>query len=309
MSTETEKADGFTARLLLNPALNDFMPLMKEEQVTQFLNINSAQLYPTLASEAFFPGKSWEYIYKLLSRSLMNTIEAQSAALLEKIIDKLDLNFIGFIRQQNSPHEMIKTELKKYTAKLIKRPDIHRACNGIFAALNYGIIDKYVDSIFFRRKYIHFELIKVQKLMRMAEAEIKNYLKVTMLLKPAVMLLMSETEGGQAAGSPNLIPQQFADKAAALICRELPVIPEPVIQSAVHSNMAFADNRFLEATSRLSAVFSARCTNYKHGQIVDRGADTPDKSWYNIARKNYNFYGYDIKVLEELSAIATENRW
>jgi hypothetical protein len=42
---------------------------------------------------------------------------------------------------------------------------------------------------------------------------------------------------------------------------------------------------------------------------VDRGADTPDKSWFSIARRNFKFYGYDVKMIDEFYKIAAENGW
>ena len=48
---------------------------------------------------------------------------------------------------------------------------------------------------------------------------------------------------------------------------------------------------------------------FKANVKVDRGADTPDKSWFNIARKNSRFFGFDDKMLEELYKIAAENGW
>ena len=42
---------------------------------------------------------------------------------------------------------------------------------------------------------------------------------------------------------------------------------------------------------------------------VDRGAESPDKSWFSIARRNYKFYGFDIKMLDELYKTAAENGW
>jgi hypothetical protein len=52
-----------------------------------------------------------------------------------------------------------------------------------------------------------------------------------------------------------------------------------------------------------------RCKHYKPYTKVDRGAETPDKSWFNIARRNYKYYGFDIKMLDEFYKIAAENNW
>jgi fructose-bisphosphate aldolase class 1 len=82
-----------------------------------------------------------------------------------------------------------------------------------------------------------------------------------------------------------------------------------VISSAVNSNVSFLENSQVETTGRIAAVLAARAKQYLPGIKVDRGADTPDKSWLNIARRNYKFYGFDIKMLDEMYMIAAENGW
>jgi hypothetical protein len=42
---------------------------------------------------------------------------------------------------------------------------------------------------------------------------------------------------------------------------------------------------------------------------VDRGANGPDSSWFSVARRNYKYYGFDIKMLDELYRIAADNGW
>jgi len=77
----------------------------------------------------------------------------------------------------------------------------------------------------------------------------------------------------------------------------------------VHANMSFVEHPSVEATARLASVFSARARGYQPNQRVDRGADTPDKSWFSVARRNYKFYGFDVKILDELYSVAAELLW
>jgi hypothetical protein len=43
--------------------------------------------------------------------------------------------------------------------------------------------------------------------------------------------------------------------------------------------------------------------------VVDRGADSPDKSWFNVSRRNARWRGLDVSMLDELYTIAAENGW
>jgi hypothetical protein len=82
-----------------------------------------------------------------------------------------------------------------------------------------------------------------------------------------------------------------------------------VVKSGVNSALSFQDNPYMESTARLAAIFSHRCRNLKPGMKVDRGAESSDKSWFSVARKNYKFYGFDLDMLVELHGIAAENGW
>ena len=94
-----------------------------------------------------------------------------------------------------------------------------------------------------------------------------------------------------------------------MLAKRLPALPEAIIRSGVYANGSFVENRSLDATSRIAGILSSMCRNARPNEKVDRGADSADKSWINIARRNYKFYGYDIKMLDEFYKIAGENGW
>ncbi|MEJ2665226.1 MAG: hypothetical protein P8107_14515 [Spirochaetia bacterium] len=171
-----------------------------------------------------------------------------------------------------------------------------------------GISDRYIDESFTRRSYLHFELTKVQKLS-LSPAEIKNMVKLSLMLKTAIILLA--VAGGDTVHEPRgtTVQNQFAEKVLGVLQQELSGVPMPVLQSALQSNISFLENDNIGATARITAVFAARCSNYRQFAKIDRGADTPDKSWFNIARKNYRFYGFDSKMLDEFYIIAAEKGW
>ena len=91
MELEQQKANQFIERLLANPALTQLTPLQKEEQIIQFLKANIQQLYPTLSSAAFFPGKNPLQIQELLYFSLSQLINNNLYALLENELKKIEL--------------------------------------------------------------------------------------------------------------------------------------------------------------------------------------------------------------------------
>ena len=142
----------------------------------------------------------------------------------------------------------------------------------------------------------------------MDKEEIGHFLDLNLLLKPVVYLISS---GGQALRdrATGMVRNQFAEKACDVLKKDLRSVPEAVLKSIVHASVSFNDNRFIEATARLTSILSTRARNYHPNIEVDRGADSPDKSWLSTARRNYRFYGFDVKMLEEMYKIAAENTW
>ncbi|TFG62835.1 MAG: hypothetical protein E4H36_07060 [Spirochaetales bacterium] len=309
MNGEQQKASAFINRLLSNPAMQGLIPLQKEEQIFQFLLQNSQQLYPTLSSANFFPQHTWEQILNLLCAALVEEINKTLLPNLQTIInEKTDLSFIPFLRQQNIPYQKIKEQMYEFLAQLLQKPEARKGFAGSYTALAFNFSEKYIAQLVTRKEYAHFELVKVQRL-RMGKEELKDMINVSMLLKPAIYSLTPTGGTTPSDSTSGTVQSQFAEKIFQAAKAQLSYLPEEVIKSAVNSNVSFTENRFLEATSRIAALFANRCKTYAPQAKVDRGADTPDKSWFNIARRNFKFYGYDVKMLDEFFKIAAENSW
>lgn len=309
MSNELDKASAFVSRLLGNPAMNDFTSLQKEEHVLQFLSVNAGQLLPTLSSPAFFAGKGWNQILVHLVQALQDLVSREMESDLERIVNEdVTLSFLPFLGMQNASEAEVRAQVLRFLVSLLRQPEARRSFTGPYTALFYRAADRYLDKIFERKSYIHFEISKVQRL-RMSKDEIKGLLSMTLLLKAAVYAAGADTVLNYTDRLSGVIQGAFADKSERLLKTKLPSLPEQVLESAVHANLSFSENRYIEATSRVAAIFSARYRSYKANLKVDRGADTPDKSWFSVARKNARFFGFDEKMLEELYKISAENGW
>jgi hypothetical protein len=307
MNIEEQKAGNFVSRLLSNPTLQVFTALQREEQVLQFLQVNARQLYPTLCTPNFFPGKSWEQIFTLLVRVLFKiTDRTFLPELRSEIADKTDLAFISFLRQQNWPADKVKEELDNFIETILINPLVRRDYTGVYGAIKYKVAEKYIEEVFRRSSsYVHFELTKVQRL-KMSKEEIKHLVRVSLVLKPAIHVYTVQTGSSQATG---VMTTQFAEKVFDDIKKKLPTIPDQVLKSAVNSNVSFQENRHIETTARISAIISSLCKTYRPNMTIDRGAVSPEKSWISVARKNYKYNGFDIKMLDEFYQIAAESGW
>jgi hypothetical protein len=309
MKDEYTVGSQFVLRLLENPALTSFSPLQKELHIINFLKFNIGQLYPTLSSENYFPGKSKDQIFNIVYESLKQIINKNLFPHLKKIItENIDFSFISSFTGRNGSKNEMSNQLLTFLQKLLQKNTARINFLGPLTALDISISDKYIDESFIRRSYLHFELTKVQKL-NLTQAEIKNLIKLSLLLKTSVNLLAVESKVDSQEVRTTAVQHQFADKVLVALQDQLNLIPAEVLKSALRSNISFLDSPDVEATARITAIFAARCSNFKQFTKIDRGADTPDKSWFNIARKNYKFYGFDSKMLDEFYIIAGEKGW
>lgn len=306
MSEENDKAKLFVSRLLSNPTLITLNPLQKEEQILSFMEINAPQLLPTLSSQSFFPGRSWMDIHGLLVHELKALIDdSLIPGIQRQVYDKIDFGFIQILRQQNWSQEKIKEEVFNFLKKIILVQDGRLDFSGSYNAISHQIVDKYIDNIFSDHSYIHFELTKVQRL-KMSKDEIKDLINTSLLLRPAIYVFSTSMNKNSSSG---IITQSFAEKVEESLGVEIPSLPKILIKSAIRSNLSFVDHKYLQATSRMASIINSLSRSLKANMKVDRGASSPEKSWFSIARKNYKYFGWDIKMLDELYRFAAENNW
>lgn len=309
MNMRNKKAQAFVQRLLTNPALSGLTPLQQEEQILQFLAKNGSQLFPTLSSANFFPGENWEQIWAALTGALIEDINDRLFPALQAVIgEKIDFSFVSFFSTGTVSQADIRKEIYAFLTRILERPEARRSFTGPFTALYHNVIERYVEQVFARKEYIHFELTKVQRL-NMGKDQIKHMIHSSLLIRPIIHILSISPAVGQHESTTGTIQAQYADKVADAAGKGLKTLPKELLKSAVNSSVSFFDNKFIEATARLTAIFSSRCRSYNPSVKVDRGADTPDKSWFSIARRNFKFYGYDVKMIDELYKIAAENGW
>ena len=308
MNQENEKSKVFVQRLLANPALGPLNPLQKEMQIIQFLNLNKDQLYPTLSSPAFFPGKPWNEIFRILYISLLELIDEQLSPFIDDYLKSgVEFSFLTYLRERVLPAENIRKILVEFLKKMLKHPEARKEYISILTVLQYNFTEKYMNEIFENKSYIFFELTKVQRLTKMGSKEILNMVKLSLLLRPLIYIYNSGEVHSESG--PLLLTVSHAEKIVGMVKEALAVLPDEIFTSAINSNVSFMDNQYLEATSRITAILTLMCKNYKPGMKVDRGAVSPEKSWINTARRNYRFFCFDIKKLDEFYKFAAENNW
>ncbi|UCF97223.1 MAG: hypothetical protein JSV89_18930 [Spirochaetaceae bacterium] len=309
MDPSLARAAAFVNHLLVNPALNNLNPLQKEEQILQFLKTNAQSLVPTLTSPQFFPGKPWNEILKLLYTALIQETDKVLKPQLEELIQqRISFSFISEIQPRRVPEENCRQKMLELCQRLLVKPEARKALAGPLTAIVSGFVGQYLEKAFKDRQYVHFELTKVQRL-RLEIEDIRHMIHITLLLRPSIQLF-TEGRGGTGESMETVLVQpQFAANALDSMKAQLQVLPPELLRGGLFSNVSFEEDKQIDATARIAAIFSSRAKNYKPISRLDRGANTPDRSWFSITRRNYKYYGFDIKMLDEFYKIASESGW
>ncbi|MDC7124709.1 MAG: hypothetical protein PQJ46_04030 [Spirochaetales bacterium] len=306
--TDKKKAGAFIQHLTGNPALQSYSALQREEQICQFLSVNAAQLQPTLSSPSFFQGRKWEEIWAILLATLYEETNRHVIPEMTILINRLDFTFFNFLEQNKYNESAAKQLIIDLLTKMLGNEQARHVFTGSLLAVKNNMVKRYVSAIFVRRKYIHFEITKVERL-RVGENEASNMISLLVLMRPLIYMFANQNIVPRNTANGCVFPNNFTNAIALNLSSKAPSIPEAVFKSAMNSNASFIENNKLEASARLANILSSMFKNYRPGIKKDRGADTAVKSWINVARKNYKFYGYDIKLLDELYNIASDNGW
>jgi hypothetical protein len=305
MDPTLARATAFINHLLSNPALNNLNPLKKEEQILQFLKTNAQSLVPTLSSPQFFSQLPWNQILRLLYTALVQETDKVLNPQLEELVhQKISFAFVSQIQPHRIPEDQCRQQMWELLQRLLQKPEARKSLLGPLTAITNDFVGRYLEKSFEDRQYVHFELSKVQRL-RLEIEDVKHMVHATLLLRPSIQLF---SESGERVESV-LVQPQFAATALDSMKAQLKILPEELLRGGLYSNVSFEEDKQIDATARLAAIFSSRGKNYKPISRIDRGANTPDRSWFSITRRNYKYYGFDIKMLDEFYKIASESGW
>jgi hypothetical protein len=309
MEPTQARGSAFVNHLLANPALSNLNPLQKEEQILRFLRTNTRSLIPTLSSPRFFPGRSWNQIVQLLYSALIRETDRLLRAQLEELIrHRISFSFVSEIQPHRIPEEACREQTWELVQRLLQKPEARRALAGPLTAILDGFIARYLEKSFKEPQYVHFELTKVQRL-RVDIEHIKHMIHATLLLRPGIQLFTVGRESAGESAESALVQPQFAATALDSMKEQVKMLPPVLLRAGLFSNVSFQEDKQIDATARVAAIFASRAKNYKPVTKVDRGASTPDRSWFSITRRNYKYYGFDVMMLDEFYKIASENGW
>ena len=311
---EKNKIRGFVDHLLNLPNIKNEQLLVAEGLILNFISANVNQLKTTFKTPQFFPNLEWSNVFQELLSNLYERVCANVLGVFNEFIDGTEFTALNREGNLNFPAAFQKEKLSSFLQNLFKNREARFNFSSVYNIFQFEIIEKYIGEIFSRREVIYNELVRVQK----THLECDDYivfLKTLLLVKNAGFLKIPLA--GDASNPVNLAESaktpgkmhKLIDSLAANVRQGLPVLSDKAIKLALKSNLRESLSDIQAASSRLLYILSMRFHNYKPVEVIDRGAESPDKSWFAIVRKNAESYGFDKKMLEELYRIAGDNSW
>jgi hypothetical protein len=309
VESSSDPVSRFASRLLDTPALRPLAALQKEEQAMNVLRMNGPQLLPVFTSLGLEVSRGWREPAALIVRAIRAEAERMLAAEVSDLLSaRLTFSFFPRVAGGRQAPARAKEELRALIARAAAHPVARSALSGTLAAALSDIIEKYIPQAWERKKYVYVEISRVQRLT-LSPAELSDLTRFVVLVRPAAYLFVTpgETMDKDAGYSP--LQEQYLQKILPGISSQAPSLPLALINMGLRSTLSFPGAGSVEAVSRMGAIMAMRGRALSPSVVVDRGADTPDKSWFNVQRKNARWRGLDGRMLDELYTIAAENGW
>ena len=140
------------------------------------------------------------------------------------------------------PPAKAKEELAALCRRIANHPLGRRALSGSLCAVLSDLTDKYIPPIWERRKYIHVEVTRVQRLNLKAD-ECSDLLRLALLVRPAAYLHV--TPGGQLGPEAGFAPvqEQALQRVLPALCAMVPAVPAELVRMGLRGALPFPARR------------------------------------------------------------------
>ncbi|MBX7059877.1 MAG: hypothetical protein K1X75_17575 [Leptospirales bacterium] len=313
MTAEQQKMREFVERLWSNPAIRSAPLSERETAILNFVKTNQAGLREAFARPEYFPGSSWEKAMTLLLSELSHALDVE---LRPRLAGAVDRAIHPAVREALKDHGGIGVDLgqlREYYESQLQDRRVRMQIAQSLDAMESPIFDRYGKAIEAHRRTIHFELTRRDR-VGIEAGYLGEYFKLVALFRPLFFIKFDRPPLHDTAIADHARNQREigkAQQAAMESFREaVGYAPDAVLLPAIGSFLPTADNPELSASARVVAILMARAQDLrKEPAAQDRGAETPDKSWFSIHRRIARNTGLDSRFLEDLYLIAGEEGW
>lgn len=313
---DINKINNFAEHLLSNPGIKFEPLLIGERKIINSIVQNLPQLEIIFKKSHFFPHLEKDQVLELIFENLYSRVSGIVLPVINKFVNNTDFTFMDkFSGTGTISGKFRREKLNDFVRMIFRDRDSRFNMNSTFNIFNYGVLEKYVVEIFNRGDFLHNELTMVQKI-NLDSSEYIILLKTMLLIRNTVCMKLplnpsnpdAELSISEIVKSREMV-NSYTNSIVKHIIPLLPGIPEMFIRLAVKSAFAADLIEQDDAAAKLVFILNSRFQNYKHIVKIERGAEPADKSWFDIAKRNADYFGYDRPILDALYLIAGDNNW
>lgn len=307
MAQTNQKVEQFLEHLLSLPAIKKDSPIGAEQQIIIFIKTNLPKLEVSFTKPEFFPDLPAKETIAYILSTLQKRVVDQSINFFKKIItSEIDFSILRKVRKRPVDEDKIKEKIINLVSEMLFDPVCRLQMKSVYYIFEQKYINKVIDLLFERKAFTYNELVRVQKCY-IESTEYISYLKILLLLSQFPNL-PTENKKILINASTNEEKLQICNNSSKILVRKIPEIDIMECKLAIDSNLPENMIEIWEASSRLLYILLHRFNEYEPGLKAEKGAETPDKSWYGVARKIAKDFGYSKGIVDELYLIANEIR-
>ncbi len=304
---------GFVKKLLDNPNFESQSLVKREDSILKFFVKNESQLKPNFTSGDYFPNMDWNKIKALFFTVLRDYILDALIPEIERIGEYINFSVVRVIAE--GPLEDYKKNIMNFYEKIITHKEVRSEFDSVETGIRHKYIKKYLEAFKMRMGYGSKELFKYRQLSDLDD--FTHFLRICLILRNVMKIRIPLKVDGSLKNvtydnvkNNPLLKREFFKKVNGLVKNQFTNLPDFFIKTSINSAIDINDSHAeIEAVNMFLKIIAERSKNAVVYQKIDKGAETPDKSWFNIARRNAGFYGFDSKLLDEFYIIASEHSW
>ncbi len=302
------RIDAFIDTLMALPHVRNETTLGAEYQIVAFVKSNMAQLLEAFRQPKYFPALDpREAVAAIFTRLGARTVAGAAPFFDSAIATTVDFNVVNKLRKDKAiDPEALKRRIGAFVRRMLEDPVTRMQYRSVSYILRGNVLDKYLRAVYERKGCVYNELVRMQRSPLSAE-ECASYLRILLLLKPYAFH-KPDNRGVIAAFAGGEDKRRFADSCRQRLEGEFPELDQADLKLAMDANLPDFVLEKWEAAARFLYILSARYADYDPDQKAERGAESPDRSWYGVARPLCKGFGYDRGFLDELYMIATDLR-
>ncbi len=310
--------EDFIQQLLNSKAIKSLTPLEKEDAVVAFISMNEPTLQARFSSAEYFPNMDWANVRSELYKTLGESITEELRPRLDLMITSFNVDWKAKYTDFMVADDKFKANLSALAAKLAGRANSRRNYGRIVEFISHGVIQPYLMAAYQNTRYVSTGLSRFDQVNFKSPDEAMSFFFAAMQFMPLfditlpMKVIMPQYSGptGKSVSfreteDNSVLRQNFIMKIKEIMNKEFPGISPYFVEIITKSQYLSEDAENIPYTSKVLKIIYNFARDWKASKR-ERGAESFNASWFNVARINYKFYAYDLGTLDEFYNITIE---